>query len=283
MIASAAAVGWAGGKPILVDVEKERGTIDSEEIKKKITSKTIAIMPVHILGRSVDMKKLQEIAQEHNLTIIEDAAGALGSKHDGRFLGTFGKIGCFSLQSNKIIRSGHGGIVVTNDNRYYEMIKRLRNFGRMSNKEFLHKIEGYNLKFNDLSAALALSQFRKIQQRRERLIEQKKLYEKELKGINKIEIPVTKYENGEIPLYVDAIVEERNKLIVCLESNYIFGIKCLPPLHRNPPYQNQGSDKMFPNSCSVSDNCLWLHNCFNISKQDIEKTCEKIRKFYGKN
>lgn len=114
-----------GGKPIIVDIEKERATIDASKIVDKITDKTSAIMPVHVLGRSANLTALEEISKDYNLTIIEDAAGALGSGV-GRMLGTAGKIGVYSLQSNKIVTSGQGGIIVTNDQQYYESIRRLR-------------------------------------------------------------------------------------------------------------------------------------------------------------
>src|SRR3989344_528559 len=177
MIATATSVYWAGGKPILVDVEKERGTIDVKKIEEKINKKTTAIIPVHILGRAVDINNLQNLADKYNLTIIEDAAGALGSKHNGRFLGTF------------------------------------------SNKEFFHNEIGYNLKFNDLSAALALAQFRKLDERKKLLLEQRKFYEEKLKELE--EINFFPLNEGEIPLWIDCIVKYRADLVNYLKSHEI--------------------------------------------------------------
>jgi len=280
MIATAMAVSWAGGKPILVDVDKEKMTLDIEKIKNKITPKTSAIIPVHILGRAPNMERLKELAQKHNLSIIEDAAGALGSKYKNNFLGTIGKVGCFSLQSNKIITCGQGGIIATNDDEYNEVIRRLRDFGR-ADKEFIHKIEGYNLKFNDLSASLALSQFRKIDKIKENLIQQKLKYETNLSDIEEIKIIKTDLFSGEIPLWVDVIVEDRDELISYLNSEQIFPRKCWPSLHRNPPYQFQGTDNDFPNSSFISDNCLWLPNGPAISLEQIDHICNKIKEFYN--
>ena len=280
MIATATSVEWAEGKPILVDVEKERATIDVKKIKEKINDKTIAIIPVHILGKSADMDKIMDIASKYNLSVIEDAAGALGSKDKfGRYLGTIGKIGVFSLQSNKIITSGQGGIIVTNDDQYYEVLRRLRDFGRMSNKEFIHEKVGYNLKFNDLSAALALAQFRKIESKKNMLLKQRELYQNRLKDIKELKFP--EYFSGEIPLWIEIIVEDRIHLIEYLNKNEIFPRECWPAIHVNPPYREQGSN--FPNSSFLSEKILWLPNGPTITPEQINKICEKIKEFYNKN
>lgn len=279
MIATANSVEWAGGKPILVDIEKERTTISVSEIEKKITNKTTAIIPVHVLGRAADMEEIEEIAKKHGLSIIEDSAGALGSRLNGKLLGTFGKVGCFSLQANKIITSGQGGIVVTNDERYYEVMKRLSDFGRMSNKEFIHQKIGYNLKFNDLSSALGMGQFHKIDKRIEMLKSQRKMYEKELIDLDKVRFfPLRKEE---VPLWIDVLVENREELVKYLNKNEIYPRKCWPSIHKNPPYEDQGNDQDFPNSTYLSDNCLWLPNGPAISNEQIVFISKKIKEFYN--
>jgi len=282
MIATATAVEWAGGKAIPVEVLKDRMTIDLNKIKEKITNKTTAIIPVHILGRAVDMNALKDIAKESNLTIIEDAAGVLGSKYLGKYLGTLGKVGCFSLQSNKIVTCGQGGIIVTNNDEYYDTIRRLRDFGRLNNKEFLHKEIGYNLKFNDLSAALALSQFKKIEQKQQTLLFQLNKYKELLAEVNQIKFPEIKISEGEIPLWVDVFVENREELIKHLEARDIHPRPCWPSIHKNPPYASSGSDQDFPNSSFISENVLWLPNGFAITENDIIFICEEIKEFYNK-
>ncbi len=280
MIATATSVGWAGGKPILVDSNKSNFTIDVNKIEGKISEKTTSIIPVHTLGRSSDMDRVMEIAKKHNLSVIEDAAGALGSKNEkGQYLGTIGQLGCFSLQSNKIITCGQGGIIVTDNKDYYELIRRLRDFGRLNNKEFIHNIEGYNLKFNDLSAALALSQFRKLENKKRLLIKQKDLYEKLLSDIKEVKFPECK--EGEIPLWVDVLAEKRGELISHLNKNNIFPRACWPAVHLNPPYAYNGSDLDFPIATKISNDAIWLPNGPNISDEDIKIVCDKILEFYN--
>ena len=278
MFATATAVNWAGGNPIIVDVDS-RGIIDANKIEQKINSKTIAIIPVHVLGRSADMNEIIKIADRHKLSIIEDAAGALGSKHNGKLLGTIGKVGCFSLQSNKIITSGQGGVIVTNDDKYYEIIRRLRDFGRFSNKEFVHQEIGYNLKFNDLSAALAVAQFRKLEDRKKMLLEQFNQYKKELGQLKQVRFFA--YNEGEVPLWIDVIVENRKELVEFLKQNDIHPRECWPALHMNNPYANQGTDEDFTNASNLSDNILWLPNGPAISAEQISLISKKIIDFYN--
>ncbi len=277
MFASASSVNWAGGKPVMVDVLKNRMTIDVDKIEEKITDKTIAIMPVHILGRSAEMDKIIELSQKHNLTIIEDAAGALSSKYNNQYLGTIGKVGCFSLQSNKIITTGQGGIIVTDDDKYYEVMKRLRDFGRMD-KEFYHEEIGYNLKFNDLAAAIGLAQFKKLEERRKMLINQFSLYKRELRDVQTVQFPEVRIEEGEVPLWVDVFTKDRDQLIDFLKKEDIHCRKIWPSIHRNKPYTDK--DINYPNSSFVSDNVLWLPNGPAITDEQIVIICKKIKEFY---
>ena len=234
---------------------------------------------MHIVGRAAEMEKIIGIAKKYNLSVIEDAAGALGSIHNGNFLGTFGNIGCFSLQSNKIITSGQGGIIVTNDDNLHELIRRHRDFGRLNNKEFLHEIVGYNLKFNDLSAALAVAQLKRIEERKNLLIHQFNLYRKLLSELD--ELKFFEYASGEVPLWVEVKVKDRDNLVKFLNSAGIFPRNCWPALHRNKPYKFQGEDQDFPVASDASDTVLWIPNGPSITREDIDFVCSKIREFYG--
>ncbi|MEK6825657.1 MAG: DegT/DnrJ/EryC1/StrS family aminotransferase [Nanoarchaeota archaeon] len=279
MLATATAVSWAGGNPVLCDVEKQRYCLDIDSVRKNLTPRTKAILPVHVLGKAANMQSLQKIAEELKLTIIEDAAGALGSKDEqGRMLGTIGKVGCFSMQSNKIITSGQGGFVVTNDTRYHETMRRIRDFGRFSNKEFLHEVEGYNLKFSDLAAALALGQLKKIEQRKQLLRRQFELYHTQLSFIPGIVFPEVKGQ--EVPLWIDPIVPQRKELITFLNAQNIFPRECWSALHHNKPYWHQGSDEHFPNASFVSSNVLWLPNGPHLNEEEILYVSQKIKEFY---
>lgn len=195
-IATANAVRWAGNGAIevLADVNKEDYCINILDIEKKIGPKTKVIIINQIIGRCCDIEELNKIAKEHGLIIIEDAAGAFGSKCKHGYIGTIGKVGCFSLQANKIISCGQGGIVVTNDDLYANKMRRIRDQGRLNKTDVVYPIEGYNLKFNDILAGVVLGQLEDIENRIKNLINQRKQYEQELKNIPEIFLPKTNSE-----------------------------------------------------------------------------------------
>lgn len=150
----------AGYKPVFVDISKEDYNIDVNQIEDYITTETGLIMPIHIFGQSCDMNPIMEIAKKHSLPVIEDCAQALGAKYNGNLVGTFGDIACFSFYANKIITTGEGGLVATNNPKIAGRISLLRNQGQDS--PFNHIIYSYNFKMTNIQAAIGLGQMGKI-------------------------------------------------------------------------------------------------------------------------
>lgn len=151
-----------GAKPVVVDVDLDTWNINPEEIKKAITKKTEVIIPVHLYGNSCDMDSIMKIAEENNLYVIEDATESLGAAYKGRQTGTFGDMGCFSFNGNKLITTGGGGMVVTNDETKAEHIKFLVNQARDDSKGYYHPEMGFNYGMTNIEAALGLAQLKKI-------------------------------------------------------------------------------------------------------------------------
>lgn len=163
--ATANVVELVGAKPVLVDVDLETYNIQVEQIENSLSPKTKAIIPVHLFGNPADMDPIMEIAKEHNLWVIEDAAGALGSTYKGKKCGTIGHLGCFSFHPRKIVTTGEGGMVVTNDNDLAERIRSLRNHGmRMIGAKLDFTVAGFNYRMNELEAVLGIIQMREIQE-----------------------------------------------------------------------------------------------------------------------
>lgn len=161
--ATANVVELIGAKPTLVDVDLGTYNIQVERIKQVISQKTKAIIPVHLFGNPADMDPILEIAKKHNLWVIEDAAGALGSIYKGRKCGTLGHLGCFSLHPRKILTTGEGGMVITNDDELAERIRILRNHGIQtigSQRDFI--TAGFNYRMNELEAILGIVQIADI-------------------------------------------------------------------------------------------------------------------------
>lgn len=161
-IASVNAIRYCGATPVFVDSCESDWQIDPEDIKRKITNNTKAIMPVHLYGHPCDMSKIMKIASQYNLFVIEDCAEALGSKHHGHYVGTFGDISTFSFFGNKTITTGEGGMVVTNNRSLHERVVHLRGQGLSRNREYWHDIVGYNYRMTNICAAIGVAQLDKI-------------------------------------------------------------------------------------------------------------------------
>jgi perosamine synthetase len=282
-IATANAVVMSGATPILVDVDNESLTIDTVLLRKAITPRTKAIIPVHVSGRASNMKQLKKIARENKLFIVEDAAEAFTSKYNGRFLGTIGDAGCFSFSPAKTITTGQGGVIVTNNTKLALKLRELKDQGRPirgTGGDDIHYSIGFNFKFTDLQAALGIGQLDYLNARISRIKKTYKLYKKLLNDVKQIRILDFKINENEVPQWVDAICEKRNALDKYLSENNIHCRRLWHPIHRQKPYKL--ADTMFPNSSSISPNALWLPSSFNMTDNDVVTVCRYIEKFYTK-
>ncbi len=161
-IASSNSILFNGAIPIFADIDPETYNLDPEKVKEKITKKTKAIMPVHIFGNPCDMKALKEIADEHNLILLEDACQAHGAKVDGKHAGTLGDVGCFSFYASKNLTFGEGGLILTDNEELKDNILCLRNHGRTPKGGYHHIRIGYNYRSNNLVAAVGVEQLKKL-------------------------------------------------------------------------------------------------------------------------
>jgi len=162
MIATAFAVIYTGAKPVLVDCELDTYNINPDLIEKKITAKTKAIIPVHLYGHPANMDPILKLAKKHHLFIIEDAAEIHGGKYKNKPAGSLGDVGCFSFYANKIVTTGEGGMIVTNNKKIYEKAKRIKDLCHSPKKRFWHTDVGYNYRMTNLQAALGLAQLEEV-------------------------------------------------------------------------------------------------------------------------
>jgi len=199
IISCALAVVYNGGVPVLVDADPHTWCMDVKQVEDKITSRTRAIMPVHIYGHPVDMDPILDLADKNGLAIIEDAAEAHGAEYlsrrtasDPEFhrCGSFGAMSCFSFYANKLITTGEGGMVLTDDPELAEKARSLRNLCFQSNRRFYHEELGFNFRLTNVQAALGLAQIERIGDivARKRWIGQE--YTRRLKGIEGLQLPV---------------------------------------------------------------------------------------------
>lgn len=276
MVATPNAVCLAGAKPVFVDVDPKDICLDFEKTKQAITEKTKAVMLVSINGRCPNIEKFVTLAKEKNLYLIEDSAQSLGSKVNGKHLGTFGVFGSFSFSMPKVITMGQGGALITDNPVLYEKLRKFKDFGRPENGSDHYEILGYNLKITDLQSVFGLEQFKKLPWRVERKKEIFKKYRALLKEVKEVTFLETSDETS--PCFNDIFVENPDELAAFLKEKGIGTRRVYPTLNDLPFYQQVGD---FPGSRYISDHGLWLPSSSKLSDQEIEYICSAIKEFYA--
>ena len=281
--ATANAIKMAGAKPILVDVNPSNLLIDEKSLLKKISLKTKFVIPVHVSGRGDNIKKIISICKKKSIKVIEDAAEALGSRIKAKSLGTFGIAGCFSFAPNKIITTGQGGIVVTNNKNVYKNLKILKDQGRIgptTGGEDNYVSVGYNFKLSNLQSSLGLSQMKNLGWRMEKLRGIYKYYLKNIKQNKKFKIIKFDLKNGELPLWTDVWCQNRNVLFKFLASKNIICRYYWKPVNTCNPYRT--SFKSLNNSKILQNKMMWLPSSLDMNLKQQKKVCDLINAFYSK-
>jgi perosamine synthetase len=276
-IATANAVSLAGARPVFADVTRETFTLDLADAARRITRRTRAIIPVHLNGRSTDMQQLNELARKHDLFLVEDAAQAMGSQQGGQFLGTFGVAGVFSLGTTKIITSGQGGVIVARGKNQHEACLRIKDHGRLSRSAEVHDTLGFNSKFTDLQAALALAQLRKLPARIAAKRELFRWYREFLAGVSEINIPPMDLSDA-VPWFVDVLCRDRTALESHLASAGIETRRFYFPIHSQPCYRHEGN---YPVTEEISARGLWLPSSVNLTRADVQDICTRIASHFA--
>jgi perosamine synthetase len=280
MIATPNSVKMFGANPVFVDVEPETLCMDIEMAKQALTPKTRAIILVSANGRypKAGIAEFEELALERNLVLIEDAAQSLGSFYpDGRHIGRAGLVGSFSFSAPKIISTGQGGAMITNDDGIARKLRRLKDFGRSGGGNDVHDSIGYNFKFTELQACIGIEQMKKLDAR----VKHKKAiwskYSENLKGIEEIQL----FEHDlkrTAPWFIDSTVLDRENLITHLKNKGIGTRVMYPPINKQEAYKIQGNH---PVSNRVGNEGLWLPSEVQLTESQIEYICNQIKGFYA--
>jgi len=279
MIATPNAVVLAGATPVLAEIEKDSLCLDSKKLRR--TKKTKALIYVSINGRAGNIEAVKRWCAKNKIHFIEDACQAFGSKQGGKFLGTFGELGCFSMSPHKIITTGQGGFVVTNSKNLYEKVKRLKDFGRLKGGEDYHETLGFNFKFTDVQAVLGIGQIANIKERISRKKKLFKLYQKELSDVKEVEFIKTNLKHT-TPWFVDILVPAKNRsaLIKHLKKHNIGSRPFYPPINTQPIYKRYAKTK-FPVSKQLSAQGVWLPSSLTLTKKEVQLVCRRIREFFN--
>jgi perosamine synthetase len=286
-VATANAVVASGAKPVFVDINTKDYTIDLHDLKKKISRKSKAIIPVHLYGHPADLTELNEIANQHSLYIIEDACQSLGSTYKNKQTGTFGKMGCFSMYASKVLTSGEGGAIVTNEDKIADTLKMIRNHGMVEGYDT--RVLGLNYRLPELSAAIAKIQMKKLKTildlRRRNSLLLSNLLETIIKKYN-IHIPQEdKIKKFNWYLYTLAFNGSNNlplrdhikkKLI---ENGIGVAVYYDPPVHKTPFYQKFSSlNDDLQNTNWSSEHVLSFPVHPGVSEIDIQNIVNVLEK-----
>ena len=287
-VASPNSIYATGAKPVFVDIEKKSLNIDLDKIEESITKKTKAIMTVNFNGRITNFNRLKQIAKKNNLKIIEDAAHSLGSWYSKKHQGTIGNIGVFSFSTPKIITTGQGGMIVTNDKKLYESCMQFKDFGRGIGKKknmlksFEHEVIGYNFKFTEFQAGVGIAQMKKLNSR---IKIKRKMFAKYYNLLSDLD-DITFLEtdlNTITPWMIDILLKtgkQKKQLINFLEKNNIQTRIFYPPIHELLPYKKSGNN--FKVTTEISERGLWLPSSITLKDNEIDYICNKIREFFKK-
>lgn len=279
-IATANAVMLAGATPVLVDVDEDTLNIDPAAFRNAISARTRAVVPVHVSGRGAGIERVVEIAREHGLAVVEDAAEGFMSVVGGRPLGTHGDAGAFSLSPNKTITTGQGGVVVTNRPEVHGRLRELKDQGRPvrgTGGDDSHPSLGYNFKFTNLQAAVGLGQLTDLDARLERQRAIHLLYRELLDGVPGIRLLPFAIADGETPQWTDALVERRDALDAFLASEGAGCRRFWHAIHTQAPYRLP--DAQFPVASRLMPQALWLPSSFTLTDDDIQHVAGLVRGF----
>jgi perosamine synthetase len=267
----------AKAKPVIVDVEKDFWTIDPEEIKKAITPRTKAIMPVHIYGQPCNMGEIMKIARENKLFVVEDCAEAHGARFKGKKVGGFGNIGCFSFYANKVITTGEGGMCVTNSRKLYERMRILRDHGMSKQRKYWHDEVGFNYRMTNMQAAIGCAQLERI----ERNLEAREDFEKKIRAtlskFNFLKFQKTAPGRDKITWLVSLLVTngKRGRLLKKLLEHKIDARPFFYPLGDMPIYKNYlFSNK---NSRAISASGINLPTQIGLAGRELERIMSVVK------
>lgn len=271
-VATANAVISTGAKPIFADIIKENFTIDPDEIEKKISKKTKAIIPVHLYGNVALMQRILEISKKYDLRVIEDAAQSLGSSFDGKHTGTFSDLGCYSLYPAKVMTSGEGGLIVTNNKQLHEKLLMIRNHGMI--KGYDSRIFGLNLRLPEISAAIAKIQIKKLPKFLQ-IRKKNAKYLTQLISDLKIVFPKERSKENKNWYLYTITLQNRNKILEKLNSMGIGASAYYSiPIHKTPFYKQK---LHLPVTDWASQHVLSLPIHPKVSSKNIEFMAESLR------
>ena len=291
-VADANAILACNAKPVIVDINKENFFLSISNIKKNITKKTKAIIPVHIYGQVCNIEEILDVAKDNNLKVIEDCAHAVGTFHKSKHVGTLGNTGCFSFYPTKNITTAEGGMVITNSEKIAEKVRQLRNHGMTKSLKSRYSSEypwifdikqpGYNYRLDEIRAALGITQLKRIKKINELRKKASSYYNKNLQNIPGIILPdMVNDKTHSYHLYTIRVTKpyklSRNQLFKKLKDNGIRTTVYWMPIHKYTAYRKFVKTSNILNTTKIYDEILALPLFPNISKKHQDAVIKVIK------
>lgn len=285
IISCAAAVVRVGAKPVLVDVNPYTWNMDVDQIEKKITPKTKAIMVVHIYGLPVDMDPVMRLAKKYALFVIEDAAEAHGQMYRGKACGSFGDISTFSFYPNKHITCGEGGMVLTDDEKLAYRCRQARNLFFDEERRYIHQEIGYNFRMSNLQAAVGLAQLERIRQTIEKKRWIGQLYNELLDEVEEIQLPQDKTSYAQNIYWVYGVIISKDKgysvdhIMQELAKNEIGTRHFFWCMHEQPVFQriNLFCGEVYPQAERLARRGFYLPSGVTLQEEDIQYVAKVLK------
>ncbi|MDD1701057.1 MAG: DegT/DnrJ/EryC1/StrS family aminotransferase, partial [Methanoregula sp.] len=277
----ATAVSMTGAKPIFVDVDEQTFGIDPVKVEENVTSKTKAVIAVHLFGQPFDIQGIKQICESHNLILIEDAAQAQGAMFNGEKTGGFGQFGCFSFYATKNMTTGEGGMVTTSDKTFADRLRLLINHGQ--SEKYLHTRLGYNYRMTDIAAAIGLVQLKRLEKFNTRRRKNAEYYDTHI-SVKGIVTPVVApgmhhvYHQYVIRL-TDEFPMKRADFLEYLKAKGIGTAVHYPiPIHRQPLYASALEPETCPVSTSLASSVLSIPVHPLLDQKELTYICDTINK-----
>jgi len=289
-IATANSPFFVGARPLFADIEPETYGLDPDDVRERITANTKAIMPIHMGGCPCRIRELREIAEDHNIPLIEDAAESLGSKIGSQKVGTFGDSAMFSFCGPKVITTGEGGVITTNSRDLAEKMKLVRSHGRADTKDYFSTNEyldyvslGYNFRMSNITAALGIAQLKKI----DKIIEMRRnnaeyLTNRLIREVPEVETPGAPEGYYHLyQMYTIQVPDRRDELMNHLAKDGIMAKVYFPPVHLSHFYRNVlRIHPGLPATEDIANRVLTLPMYPHLTREEMDMMIDSIRQFY---
>ena len=279
-IATANAILFCGAKPVFVDIDKDTFGLDPSLIRARITSKTKAVLPVHLYGQPCDMKEILRICRERNLILLEDACQAHGAEYRGQKVGSFG-IGCFSFYPTKNMTTGEGGMITTDNGDIAERARMIRSHGQK--ERYIHEVLGYNYRMTDIAAAIGICQLKKLDEFNRQRIEHARFLSERLDKITGLSVPFiapdVKHVFHQFTIRVTRDFRmSRDELKQKLKDKGIVTEVYYPlPIHKQPVYKELGYNASLPNAEKACAEVLSLPVHPLLTEEELDYIVETIK------